>query len=559
MNIGCNKFVIFHLYTVSVPCTRSLMDRTEASDAFNAGSIPVGCIFVLIVKGVFMDKTNLNENGGSGKQKLQAQISRLIQMCKESKKVMIILAVFMLIIIGALAVITFSEKKEEIVATTEAEVAVEEEGIAVPEEALEKDAYPEVNNLIKQYYQALVDGDMDTVKSIKSYVDEEEELKIVKKSEFIESYPSIIVHTKKGPEEGSFVAYVQYEVKFKDIESTAPGLNTLYICTKEDGSYYINSGELEESDIEYLKTISVQNDVVDLFNTVQVAYNDTKAQDENLSAFLDELPNLLAEAVSEAIVEQEAAEAALHPEEKEEEEPEVVLVVTKVKTTDVVNVRSSDSVEADKLGKTSKGQVLELVEERLNGWSKVIFEGKEGFIKSEFLQAEETEMQLSTEVPEGASVENIPEADKNYPKKGTVTDAVNVRKTSSTEADIVGILKKGTEIEILDELNNGWTKISHPNGPAFVKSDFVKVNESGSVTTSETEDDKKEEAVVITKKGKVTDTVNVRKNASTSANILGILNKGSEIKVIEQMSNGWTKIEHPNGTAYIKSDYVEMQ
>ena len=179
-----------------------------------------------------MDKTNLNENGGSGKQKLQAQISRLIQMCKESKKVMIILAVFMLIIIGALAVITFSEKKEEIVATTEAEVAVEEEGIAVPEEALEKDAYPEVNNLIKQYYQALVDGDMDTVKSIKSYVDEEEELKVVKKSEFIESYPSIIVHTKKGPEEGSFVAYVQYEVKFKDIESTAPGLNTLYICTK---------------------------------------------------------------------------------------------------------------------------------------------------------------------------------------------------------------------------------------------------------------------------------------------------------------------------------------
>ena len=26
-------------------CTRSIMDRTEASDAFDAGSIPVGCIF----------------------------------------------------------------------------------------------------------------------------------------------------------------------------------------------------------------------------------------------------------------------------------------------------------------------------------------------------------------------------------------------------------------------------------------------------------------------------------------------------------------------------------
>ena len=532
------------------------MDRTEASDAFNAGSIPVGCIlFIVVVKGVFMDKTNLNENAGDGKQKFQAQISRIVQMCKESKKVMIIIAVFLLIIIVALTVITFSEKKEEAVATTEAEVAAEEDVVVVPEEALEKDAYPEVNNLIKQYYQALVDGDMATIKNIKSYVDEEEELKIVKKSEFIESYPTIIVHTKKGPEEGSFVAYVQYEVKFIDIENTAPGLNTLYICTKEDGSYYINASELEGSTVEYLKTISVQNDVVDLFNTVQVAYNDIKAQDEKLSSFLDELPNLLAEAVSEAIVEQEAAEAAANP--VEEEEQEVVLVVTKVKTTDVVNVRSSDSIEADRLGSTSNGQVLELVEERLNGWSKVIFEGKEGFIKTEFLTPEETEMQLSTEVPEGTNVESVDSTDNNYPKKGKVTDSVNVRKTSSTEADIVGILTKGTVIEILEELNNGWTKISHANGPAFVKSDFVKVDSVAS-TASDSGANVGQQTVAA-KKGKVIDTVNVRKDSSIEATIVGILNKGTAIDVIEQLDNGWTKIKHADGEAYVKSDFVEVQ
>ena len=509
-----------------------------------------------------MDKTNLNENAGDGKQKLQAQISRLVQMCKENRKVMIVIAVFLLIIIGALAVITFSEKKEEIVATTEAEVAAEEE-IVVPEEALEKDAYPEVNNLIKQYYQALVDGDMETIKSIKSYVDEEEELKIIKKSEFIESYPTIVVYTKKGQEEGSYIAYVQYEVKFKDIEKTAPGLNTLYVCVREDGSYYINSGELEESHIEYLKTISVQNDVVDLFNTVQVAYNDTKAQDEKLSVFLDELPNLLAEAVSEAMIEQEAAEAALHPEE-EEEGPEVVLVVTKVKTTDVVNVRSSDSVEADKLGKTTKGQVLELVEERLNGWSKVVFDGKEGFIKSEYLQPEETEMQLSTEVPEGASVESIDTLDKNYPKKGKVTEAVNIRKTSSIEADVVGHLNKGESIEILDELNNGWTKIKYSGGEAYIKSDFVKVEGAQSSATETDKDNKvnetkQEQNPGETKKGKVTESVRIRKTPSLDSKAIGLLNKGAEIEIIEQVEGGWTKIKRSNSEAYVKSDYVQFQ
>ena len=510
-----------------------------------------------------MDKTNWKEKAGEGKQKMQAQISRLIQMCKDSKKTMIIIVAFLLIIIVALATITFSEKQEEIAATAEAETAAAEDVIVVPEEALEKDAYPEVNNLVKQYYQALVDGDMETIKSIKNYTDEEEELKIIKKSEFIESYPSIIVYTKKGPAEGSFVAYVQYEVKFVDIESTAPGLNTLYICTDEEGKYYINANELDESVVEYLKTISVQNDVVDLFNTVQVAYNDIKTQNEDLSAFLDELPNLLAEAVSEAISEQEAVEAALNPVEEEEAEPEVVVVVTKVKTTDVVNVRSSDSIEADKIGRTTQGQILELVEERVNGWSKVIFEGKEGFIKTEFLQPEETEMQLSTEVLENSSVLDVVEESDNSVKKGTLTDTVNVRTTASTEADIVGILNKGSDIEIIEQMNNGWTKIKHPNGEAYVKSDFIKVEQVQSQTSTETSDkedsEEKETVAVTTKKGKVTDTVNVRKTSSTDGTIVGILNKGSQIEIMEQMSNGWTKIKHSSGDAYVKSDYVEVQ
>ena len=148
----------------------------------------------------------------------------------------------------------------------------------------------------------------------------------------------------------------------------------------------------------------------------------------------------------------------------------------------------------------------------------------------------------------------MPEIDNSTKKAAKLTDAVNVRKTPSTDADIVGILKKGTEIEVLEQMNNGWTKINHPNGPAYVKSDYVKI-------IGEVEEETKEETTtaVTTKKAKLTDTVNVRKNSSTSADIIGILNKGSEIEVIEQMSNGWTKIKHPNGTAYVKSDFVEMQ
>lgn len=434
-----------------------------------------------------MDKTNWSGKAGEMKQKLQSQFSRLIQMGKENKKIVIILVVFLVVIVGMFSIMGISQKKEEAIAVAETKAAAEEDGLTVPEEALEKDAYPEVNNLVKQYYQALVDGDMDTIKSIKNYMDEEEELKILKKSEFIEGYPVLTVYTKKGPEEGSYIAYVQYEVKFVNHEGTAPGLNTLYICTAEDGNLYINANELEESVVEYLKTISVQNDVVDLFNTVQVAYNDVKTENEELSTFLDELPNLLAEAVSETLEEQEALEMAAEP-VVAEAEPEVQVIVTKVKTTAVVNVRTSDSVEADKLGKTTNGQILELIEERVNGWSKVNFEGKEGFIKSEYLEVEETEMVVN-ENPAAESeivAETTTDAETtaettgevfSTPKKAKITSTVRVRAGSGTDTDVLGTVYKGAEIFVLEQLSNGWSKVDYEDKEGYIKSEYLQIKE----------------------------------------------------------------------------------
>ena len=141
-----------------------------------------------------MDKTNWKEKTAQLKEKCQAQISRLIQMCKENKKTVIIITAFLVVIVAAFSVIAITDNQKELAAIAEIEeAAAQQDAIVVPEEALEKDAYPEVNNLVKQYYQALVDGDMETIKSIKNYTDEEEELKIVKKSEFIEGYPNITV------------------------------------------------------------------------------------------------------------------------------------------------------------------------------------------------------------------------------------------------------------------------------------------------------------------------------------------------------------------------------
>ena len=426
-----------------------------------------------------MDHPNWKEKCQKFGENVKVQSGNLLHLFKENKTVSVVIVAFIVVVLLAVALLNTKEKQEEVVAiaetSTEAAVEGEEEELVVTEEVLEKDAYPEVNNLVKQYYQALVDGDMETISKIKSFTDEEEQMKIVKKSEFIEGYPSLTVYTKKGPEENSYIAYVHYEVKFYDYEKTAPGLNTLYICMDDAGNYYINSDDLQEDVVEYLKTVSLQNDVLELFNAVQVAYNEVKTGDENLGGFLDELPILLAESVSETIAEQVALEEAMK-EEEEEEVPAEVVVVTKVKAKEVVNVRSSDSIEADRLGQTSTGQVLELLEEKVNGWSKVKFDGKEGYIKSEFLEPEETQTVANPQVSDNGTEEasGIQTASEIKTTKGKVTDTVNIRKTASTTGEKLGQLAKGTSVDIIEKQADGWTKIKYNDGEAFVKSDYVE-------------------------------------------------------------------------------------
>jgi len=72
-------------------------------------------------------------------------------------------------------------------------------------------------------------------------------------------------------------------------------------------------------------------------------------------------------------------------EETEEGTETPSMVVTKVKAIDVVNIRTSDSETADKLGKAAVGDEFTLLEERGNGWSKVEYDGGEAFIKSDFV------------------------------------------------------------------------------------------------------------------------------------------------------------------------------
>ncbi|MDE7185063.1 MAG: SH3 domain-containing protein [Lachnospiraceae bacterium] len=344
------------------------------------------------------------------------------------------------------------------------------------EEPLAENAYVNINDMMNVFYNALASGDMDTVRAVKDYNSDKEIIAYEKKSEFIERYDNIKCYTKPGIEENSYFVYVTYDVKIQNIDTEAPGLNAFYVYTSEDGNLMID-GDTEENIKAAFKLVTNQDDVVDLYNKINVNYNEAIASDEALDQFLNELPQVLKESVGVELAKLEtqnetvdtpptetaAAEpAAAEPEQQpaQEEtppEPEQPLenktVNQIVRTTDTVNVRSSDSEEADKIGKAQAGTELTRIEERVNGWSKVIFEDKEAYIKSDYLEV------LTAE----ATVEPI----------GTITARtnVNVRSQANQESSKLGTAQAGSSYDLLEEQGE-WFKINYNGITGFVKAEF---------------------------------------------------------------------------------------
>ena len=422
-------------------------------------------------------------------------------LIKENRNVTIATAVFVaLVIVAVIISSTLGEKSPsaEAVAVTETTSVSETEEattMAIPDEPLQENAFAEVNALVEKYYQAMADGDMDTLLSISTGLDEKEQIKIVKKSEYVENYPTVTCYTKQGPVADSYIVYAYYEVKLVNYETLTPGMNALYVCMKEDGSYYINGETQSDEVIDYCEVISAQDDVVDLVNTVQVKYNEVKSTDMELSKFLDELPDILTAAVGEELAKLEAEaneEAAAEAQTEEEtalaeagendtdvaeasEEEVTETVVKTVRTTEVVNVRSSDSVTADKVGKAQLGQEYKLLEEKVNGWSKIEFEGKEAYIKTEYLEPAEVEESVVSDDADDDDTEDE-DAAANSPTEGTatVTDTVNIRKSASTSADKLGVCYPGEELEVIMKQADGWTKVKYKGETGYVKSEFLE-------------------------------------------------------------------------------------
>ena len=454
------------------------MDRTEASDAFNAGSIPVGCIYITLIIGremreaacgflQFKEYFRIRKGLYMWKEKIHSIGNYIIKHNKVVLPAVVVVAVAITVSVSLSLSNRHKEAQQEAeIASAASETATETATEEVPLVANEEGA---IYTLIATYYNAMATGDEETLRSVCDEISDKDMYRYVELSQYIDYYPTLEIYTKTGPEEGSVIAYVYYKISFVGHEEEVPGYQALYICTNDQGGLYIKRGENSEEVHEYIKTVSTQDDVVEFNNKITVEYNELMVDHPEVLQYISELDSQVSIAVGEKLANQVAAETQVaeagteegstdgqdtqtengEQQEAEDQGPQYVT------TTTTVNVRSSDSEQADKLGKVSGGTKLQVLEQRPNGWTKVDYEGKEGYIKTEFLQLAES----------AAGTETI----------GTVTATtnINVRASASETADRLGVLSGGDSAELVGT-EGDWSKIKYNGQIGYVKSEYVQ-------------------------------------------------------------------------------------
>ncbi|MGU8578446.1 SH3 domain-containing protein [Clostridium perfringens] len=222
-----------------------------------------------------------------------------------------------------------------------------------------------------------------------------------------------------------------------------------------------------------------------------------------------------------------------------------------VNVSSSLNVRSSASTSSKVIGSLSGNTKVIIVGEE-GEFYKIEYKGSHGYVAKEYIKdvTENNNSNQGTQTPEK------PSTPENTEKTGivNVSSSLNVREGASTSSKVIGNLSGNTKVTIVGE-EGAFYKIEYKGSHGYVAKEYIKDIKDEVVTEPEkpsTPENSKKTGVVTASKG-----LNVRKEANTSSQIIGILNSGESVEIIGE-ENGFYKITYKGQEAYASKNYINI-
>ena len=112
----------------------------------------------------------------------------------------------------------------------------------------------------------------------------------IEEEDKVESYHDITTYTLDGPKEGTYIAFVSYNCKYKDIATQLPMLVELYMYTNADGNLVIASDTESDPEISEAMNDALQKENVKaLVGNVNASYEQAMESDAELKAYVESI------------------------------------------------------------------------------------------------------------------------------------------------------------------------------------------------------------------------------------------------------------------------------
>lgn len=531
-----------------------------------------------------MAANQLNDKENQTENNTDVNVSGIKNICSKYKKY---IATGAMLILLAVVVSTSNKvsggkdpKEPEV---TQGSTGTDDQGGS---EKLEENAYPQINKLFQDYYNYYAQGDTESIGKIAFPISDTEKSYIKCVSELVDAYEDIDCYTKKGLAEGEYIVSVVVQIRYKDMQTTIPNLDTFYVRTDDKGNSYIDNAysSSNESLVEnktnlevntLLTEFSQDEDILKLVKDVQKKYDEALEKDEELKKMATvTMQEVLAEWVASftpqtATDEEDGkkdkpkdtdsktddgqkADASNDdgqndgntgnassgqtdsgkPDNSAQEKTRTAYAKTKV------NMREKASTSSDILQTLNAGTKVTIYGTSKDGWFKVKCKGKTGYISKEYIVSDPSKVEVQKRVA--------------YAKTG-----VNLRKKPSTDSDVVKTLDAGTKVMIYGKSKDGWFRIRSKGKFGYVKKEFIVSSKSKVESSSQTDTPSRTTYLNEGDRITLTQSVNIRTSMSETADRVGLAYQGDVVTVIMSYAEGWTKVSWNGQTGFAKTEFLK--
>lgn len=154
---------------------------------------------------------------------------------------------------------------------------------------LKRDAYPEVNQLVQDYFEAKLQVDKEKIETCVDNLEFVGMTSLPKKVKEIEKIEDLVCYTLDGPEEDSYIVYAYHEVKFKNISTKSTSLDGYYIKKDGSGKLKIILSPLSEEVQKIINENSKREDVAALISDVNTKLKNEIKSDKQLAELLNNM------------------------------------------------------------------------------------------------------------------------------------------------------------------------------------------------------------------------------------------------------------------------------